>query len=239
MANLIEEINKQYTPEQCITVYKSSGSDYYLETQEIKNGKLCEALPLTEESIARMVDFFSDKQMKSNTISGFIPENMLYLNWSADSKVMCWYNRPMERMMHFRQDLHIPSGLAWQPTVIYLVDNNNLYVYTAKAIKVTSKTPVFMAPYHNVSDNGSVCLGSAKIKKPEKLTYENLMNYWEAMFWGSVFTHHGNEDCANTNINLYWKKSVRKTSVSGNKFDLSILKPYPKTTLEKQIKKII
>ena len=239
MGNILEEINKKYIPVQCITVYRNNSRDYYLETQKIENGRLCEALPLSQDVIDQMVDFFAEKQSQSNNISGFLPSNILYLNWSADSKVMCWYNQPMERMMHFREDLHIPSGLAWQPTVIYLVENNKLYVYTAKAKTVTSKTPVFMAPYHNVSEDGSVCLGSAKIKKPEKLTYENLMNYWEAMFWGSVFTHHGNEDCANININLYWKKSVRKTSVSGNKFDLSILKPYPKTTLEKQIKKII
>ena len=238
MSKILVEINDKYFPVQCITVYKNNAQNYYLETQAIESGKLKEAIPMDADVISDMVEYFSVNQAKETKLSGFIPDNVIYVDWSSHARILCWYNQPMERMMHFREDLHIPSGLAWQPTVVYVVVDNSLYVYCAKVSNVKDKTPLFMAPYHNVSDNGSVCLGSAKIKKPEKNTFENVMNYWEQMFWGSVFTHHGNENCANTNINLYWKKSVRKTSAPGNRFDNSILKPYPKTTLLNMINKI-
>jgi PRTRC genetic system protein B len=50
----------------------------------------------------------------------------------------------------------------------------------------TPDTPMYVAPYWNVSDNGSVCLGSTK--SPREASVKSLPR-WEASFFESEFTH--------------------------------------------------
>lgn len=184
---------KTYQPEVAVVVYKSKTSDeYYLESHDVnENGTLREGKPLKEETIAGMVGVFFDERKNRIRVSGFLPDNVLMFDAMAGGQYqMMWY-RPAEiRVMHFASQLKIKTGKYWVPPMLYVVNRGHLYVFALKKnARPELKTALFRAPFHNVNDNGDVCLGSAKVKKPGTNTYETLMKYWEDLFWLSEFSH--------------------------------------------------
>jgi len=223
--NLTGEINKVYEPIQSLVIYKSKGNDYYIESHKIytngENKVFGAGSPLTEEEISNMVEYFKERTQRENSIKGEIPENLLYANWQADNKTLMWYNPGQLRPMFFTKDLAIPNGQAWQPGLIYVVTNKSLDVYAYLGTKrPTAKTILYQAPYHNVSNDGSVCLGSASISKPKELTYSSVIMNYELLFWASEFSHlAGSENPIKGNLNTFWKEAIR----TKKGFDASVL----------------
>jgi len=225
----------KFRPVQLVTVYQNDNKEYYLESSEISNGKVGQASPLTEEVLSDIVKYFTSIRQDEDTIKGNIPDNVIFCDWSVENKVLAWYNKPMTRGMYFTSDLHIPSGTANQPTVLYIVRNKDMYVFVVKTSKVGLKSPLFIAPYHNCCTSGSVCLGSASVRKPAKPTFMNIMEYWEKKFWNSEFSHlNGDDKLCKVNINLYWKNAIKKKLA----FDSSILIASKYKTFEAALKSI-
>lgn len=235
--SIISDLENKFEPVQLITVYQDSNRRYYIESSEINKGKLGEASPLKEDVLSEIVDYFSNLKKDEDTIRGIIPETVLYCEWTIESKVLVWYDKPMPRHMYFTENLKIPSGVANQPTIIYVASNNELYVYVAKTSKVTGKTPLFMAPFHNTGNGGSVCLGSSSVRRPAKPTFVNMIEYWEKKFWNSEFSHlAGNEVLMKGNINLFWKDMIKKKLA----FDHSVLIPSKKyKTFDHLLKQVL
>ena len=233
MNSLTEQLQATYNPKMAIVVYhKQLGEEYYLESHEIENGRMGAGKPLDERTIRDLVKYFADDYATREEIRGAIPKQLLYCEWNPTRKVMVWYNEPQERMMHFTGDLHIGSGTAMQPGLIYVKINNSLKVYATKAKgRPSEKEKLYIPPYHNCSSDGSVCLGSARVAKP-KPTYEGYIAYHEQMFWGSEFSHLAARNSnMKDNINLYWKRAIKSKTA----FDTSLLVP-TKLTLDKLIK---
>lgn len=182
-----------YQPQVAIVVYKSGvGDDFYLESHNInESGGLTEGKPLKEETINGMVDVFFDEKKNRIKITGFIPENILSFDTLPGGQYQMIWHRPAEiRVMHFAPHLKLKTGKVWVPAMLYVVVKKNLWVYALKRSgRPEFKTALFRAPFHNVSDEGLVCLGSAHVKKPSVNTYESLVKYWEDLFWLSEFTH--------------------------------------------------
>lgn len=218
--NLTDKINGSFKPELAVIVYKWN-SEYYLESHEIKEGVMGAGLPMKEECIQDMVEFFKGKERKEALISGPVPETLLFCKWGLETKTIVWFNPPRIRKMSFTKELSIQNGNAWQPSLVYVLEDGELTVYamTCKG-RPSDKEQLFRAPYHNVSDDGSVCLGSAKTTKPKEITYTNLIDYYEKLFWQSEFSHlAGNDTPVKGNVNTYWKAAIK----SGAKFDNKIL----------------
>ncbi len=232
--SVIQEITNKFEPVQILTVFKDKNRNYYIEATPIDNGRAQASKPLTEDTIIEVVEYFSNLRREADSINGKIPSNLLYSHWTPENKVLVWYNAEQERTMHFTPSLHISSGSAQQPTLVYIMENDDLYVFAAKKNRIQLDTQVFIAPYHNCSDNGVVCLGSAKLNKPQKPTYENMMEYWEKKFWMTEFSHLNSEKVAKVNINIYWKDAIKKQSG----FDYSILLPNKHKTVMDNLKNI-
>ncbi len=215
MNDLTEKILKEYQPRLAIVAYTptvDSWNECYLESHEInKQGQLCEGKPLKQDTIQAMLDVFFDERQNRSDFKGLIPENVLKFEILPGGNYhMIWYRPEEKRYIHFAKDLHLKSGMAWMPAMIYSVDSNNLDVFALNSSeRPTETTRLFYAPFHNVSSNGSVCLGSAKVKKPSNKTFSNVIKYWEDMFWMSEFTHLAHsKNPTKTNLNTIWKKMV-------------------------------
>lgn len=220
MNQITENLLKTFKPRLAIIVYTPEADTWretYLESHEIDAaGQLLEGKPLKQETMDGIVDVFFDERKQRVQFGGLIPENMLRFELMPGGKYnMIWYRPAEKRQIYFSEALHIPSGKAWVPSLIYKVDAGDLYVYalTRETGRPTQKEKLYQSPFHNVSDNGSVCLGSARIKKPVENTYTSIIKYWEDLFWLSEFTHlAGQKNPTKTNLNNIWKKLVGKNT---------------------------
>lgn len=220
MTGIVKMITGKYNPLQAIIVYGFDGS-YYLESRPIKEGIMGEAAPLQKETIADIVEYFAKENKRETTIKGAIPSNLLFCEWNESNKVLVWFNTPQKRFMHFVPKLEIQKGEAWQPALIYVLRNGELSLFaTSPTIRPNEETILYQAPYHNVFNDGRVCLGSSSVKKPKESTYANWIAHYEHLFWGSEFSHlAGNESPIIGNLNSYWKAAIK----SKKPFDYSVL----------------
>lgn len=213
-----EALTKKYKPMLVIAVYKGEGGysndkSYYLESHNFnERGQLLEGKPLKQQTISEIVDVFFDERQNQVKITGLIPDNLLLFEIAHGGKYdMIWYRPEEKRQLFFADGLHIPSGLAWVPALLYRVQGNSLEVYALPDnTRPVPATKLFHAPFHNVSE-GSVCLGSAAVKKPDKKTFHTIMKYWEDLFWLSEFSHlAASVNPTRSNLSLLWKQLIGK-----------------------------
>jgi PRTRC genetic system protein B len=226
MRRLKEDLGNLFKPSMALIVYANDERRYYIESRRIsKKGTLGAGAPLSHSTIKELLKYYNDIYIKKNkeesvSIGGIIPDNVLYFNSGSENK-MIWFRPAETRRMYFVEDLNIPDGEANVPAMIYIQYGKNLKVF---ALDTDSKpaldTELFIPPYHNCSQDGSVCLGSAETRIPKNMTFDNLMEYWERLFWGSKFSHQNNDKSVLGNINLIWKDQIINPD---KKFDANLL----------------
>jgi PRTRC genetic system protein B len=89
-------------------------------------------------------------------------------------------------------ELEALSGKIFpQPALLFRVNHGALSIRALKDNgRPTAKTPLYRAPYWNVSDRGDVCLGSTRV--PDELSIDTLAR-WEASFFESEFSHQNGQ----------------------------------------------
>lgn len=213
-------------PKRLITIYHDSenGSEFYLESHSIVKGKVMEGKPLSRGMLDRLVKAIKPSK-GHNSFRGFeglIPSNVLHYSFD-DSKVkLIWVAAAGKRQLFFSDALQIPDGEASLPPLLFSVNDRDLEVFALTSEKVTLESPLFVAPFHNTSDCGEVCIGTAK--RPSKdLSAEALMKGWENTFFNSRFSHANGTiaDKLKTNLNVLWADLIK----SGNLFPIDILVP--------------
>lgn len=204
-------LKKNFNPSLAIMVYDGGDNDYYLESHNIdENGQILEGKPLLQETIEGMVNVFFDDQRHRADVQGMFPPNLISFSLKRDGSYnMIWYNPAMVRVLHFAPSLKLPTEQVWVPATLYKVDNKSLYVYSIVGEeRPTETTGIFKPPFHNISDDGRVCLGNAQVAKPKENNYENLMKYWEDLFWLSEFTHINGGNKTKSDMGELWKKMI-------------------------------
>ena len=201
-----------------IAYYSQDGGQYFLELRKIgESGRMGEGRPVTYEFMNELTRNYSETQ--GGTPHGIIPANLLYGDTRKGSEKYIWYNPPQKRMMYFTKSLGIANAEYHLPGVVYVAKEGGLDVYACKDSAPTEKTELFEAPFFNVS-RASVCLGSAKIEKPDNPTYNQLLEYWEKKFWLTEFSHLGRYgNPTKSNLVLVTKAAQNAP------FDLDELKP--------------
>lgn len=75
------------------------------------------------------------------------------------------------------------------PPLLFKVTGSNLWIWALGANqRPTEKSPLYLAPYWNCYDNGSVCTGSIKIPGETSVT---AIEGWVQSLFRSEFTHGG------------------------------------------------
>jgi PRTRC genetic system protein B len=191
MNKLTKEITRSMHPTAALIAYSSENDygrkDYYLELRNIgKDGLMGAGKPVSLRFIQSLSENFS---VKSATIPhGEIPKGMLYAD-SREEKYL-WHRPPCRKYMFFKKDLNIPNGTYCIPGLVWMVKRESLYLFAYTAKRLTVSAQLYSAPFFNVNaDSGSVCLGNAKLKKPENLNFLNFLKFWEDKFFLSEFAH--------------------------------------------------
>ena len=232
-----DELMKSYTPVLSVVVYKSNDyyANYYLEGHTITDdGKIMEGRPLMQETMQGIVDVFFDENQNKQKFSGLFPDNMLSFKALPRGKYkMVWYRPAEKRVMYFKQELKMPSEQTWIPAMLYVTDGLGLDVFALSGnSRPNEATKLYRPPFWNVNDSGDVCLGNARVNRPQVKTYENLMKYWEDLFWLSEFTHTNGDKLIKSDAKKVWKQLL--TSKCTLKFPSKELIPL-KITLKKFI----
>lgn len=193
MPGILNSYTEVFKPRLAIIGYEGNQQrtqEWYFESHPIENGKMLEGRPLQQETLHAVMGLMYDKKRAEMNIHKFIPQNLIY----ADVKdggdfTLVWYRPEERRAMFFAHQQELKNGVAWVPAMIYCANRKQLRVYAIdKDDYPTEETRLFQAPYYNTGGSGLVCLGSAKAQKPQLPSYENMMAYYEALFWGSEFS---------------------------------------------------
>jgi len=214
MNKVSEQLNGSFVPFMAMIAYKSH-DDFYLESHPInKDGQMLEGRPLKVKTLEAIANSIFDNNAGKVRLSGYIPENLLKGESEGSGEYsLVWYRKEEQRTIHFSSSLEMDSGLAYVPATVYSATKSGLKVFALKSNKrPTEDTQLYRAPYYNVTTE-SVCLGNAKVKKPDILSFSNIMKYWEDMFWLSEFSAmHGGNFCK-SNGNLVWKRMIQNPSL--------------------------
>lgn len=223
MNQLTERLSESVSPQMAIIVYSNNGKDIYLEQRDIENGRMCEGRPLTKKCITEIIQALAEDSKDIEIgYHGVIPKTLLYADTTTGSKKLVWYNPPQERMMYFTQNMGIPDGKVKLPGVVFIVDNGKMKCYAFKG--KSPKDALYLAPFFNVSSE-YVCLGSAKTQKPRNLTFQEEIDYWEKLFWGSEFSHMLGNNPIDGNLATITKNCIK----TGEPFPTKVLKKHDKS----------
>lgn len=225
MNKITTQITAMMQPKAALIAYRgdeNNRENYFLELRTINdNGKMSEGMPVTYDFMNSIAENFSE--VHNGTPFGMIPSNLLYADSRKGHEKYIWHNPPQRRMMYFKQSLNVESAQYNLPGVIYVATNDRLEIYAYKGDKPKEDTELFAAPFFNVTV-ASICLGSAKLKKPTNPTYADLLEYWEKRFWLTEFTHlGGGSNPTKSNLVLVTK------AAHDAPFNLEELKPLNKT----------
>lgn len=221
MSNVIKQLSEVYQPFAAIIAYKAdkekySEDVYYLEKRNIRNGKMGAGKPLTQKMLVTLIHSVQTSTAQLDLgMYGAIPNNILYCDTRIDHDRLVWYHGPEERFAYFSKGLNIPNGKMKVPGLLYVVHGNTLSMYAFKGKKPTGT--LYRAPFMNTTTN--VCLGNAKVKKPDERTFANVIAYWEKMFWLSEFSHLSGDNPIKGNLAVLTKQLIK----TGEEFPVDVL----------------
>lgn len=137
--------------------------------------------PITKEALFTVLQSLGEKFALA---ADLIPENLL----SYSVRHQLWWVPAGNRQVFFDcKELGKRGAIVPHPPLVFLVLKGQYWVFALKESKrPTAQTQLFYGPYFNLSDEGSVCMGSAKM--PTKLTPEYITEMEDA-FFNSSFTH--------------------------------------------------
>ena len=195
---------KLYKPSQAIIVHRS-GNDYYLESCKINDDLSFGAShPLMKQTIIDIMETMSVSVTDRLQFKGAIPKNIITVRNTPGDTLIAWITKPQKVKMYFTKSVGLEDMIAPVSAMLWVAKNNSLRVFALKSnrINLKSKDALFIAPFPNVSGNGSVCWGSGKWPKGSEY-YEDFIKQIELGFWESRFSHNMKNDLTKSKTDLH------------------------------------
>jgi len=223
MKNVSQTFNQQYLPVKALLIYQSveqesenyerQPTEVYVESYDIgKQGNPINAHPLSvKEMIALSELLQATQELKNNFLQckGVLPTKLIYVN-TQNNGYAVWHTPPQEVSLFFTDSLGIPSGKAKIPAMLWKATKESVQVFAIKGkAKPTAKTPLYYAPFFNLSQDGRVCMGTVNINIDRQTCLEDFMTQWESYFFNSYFTHTlGNHRHCKGNLIQLWQEQA-------------------------------
>ena len=205
MNNLTQQFSTMLTPEMAIIVYGDKDrTNIYLERRDITNGAMGAGIPLTEDCIKDIAELTLNRARKE--LHGIIPKNLLYADGRKGYEKFVWYEKPQKKMHYFTKELGIPNAELSTPALLYIADRDMLSLYAFCGDYPDNQ--LYHAPFFNVSDT-FVCLGNARLPEIEEMTYQNIIDHWEKLFWQTEFSHINGTNPVKSNLVLLTKELIK------------------------------
>ncbi len=193
--DVTEDFENLYHPKSALVFYESDDklSDMYVEYFDMdEDGSPINAHPLTTNEakyLAKRLKIQNCREKEFLKPQGIISSNILLIDNSENAKVI-WYTEFSERELYFSKDLEIPNGTAKVPSLIWCADKLHLKIFAVDYNqRPTEETSLYHAPFFNIYDNGSVCMGNVDTKIKKSASLEEFTATWERFFFNSYFSH--------------------------------------------------
>jgi PRTRC genetic system protein B len=168
-----------------LMIYRTNdGRAAYVTHHNVANGQLGPATPLTGDFIKEL-----SEQLRKKIKMEVLPANVL----ARTQDCIVWWTPAQSRRMYFTniegEKVEGLSGHSYpQPALVWMARNgDDLSIRAlASSARPAEDTPLYVAPYWNVSDDGGVCLGDSPT--PDTATTHNL-DEWVSGFFKSKFSH--------------------------------------------------
>ena len=217
MKDITENFGTLYQPISALVFYQNNykTQNTFVEHFDMdKDGNPINAHPLTEreaKALAKSLVVDSNKEKNHDFLKpkSILPTNILHINSGENASVL-WFTPSMKRQMFFTENLQIPNGTAEIPAILWFAGKRSLKVFAlANNRRPTEETPLFYAPFFNVYENGSVCMGTVDVDIRNSSSLEEFTEKWENYFFNSYFSHLMSEhNPINGNCVNLWKSLV-------------------------------
>ena len=129
----------------------------------------------------------------------------------------------MQTTLLFKAQLNLESGKASVPALLWKATPDKLVIFALNGKKrPDSHTLLYHAPFFNVHEDASVCMGDVRIDFAPDATLQGFMAGWQDHFFNSYFSHMiASQSPVKINIIDLWKKLIN----TGKPFPLNVLKP--------------
>ncbi|WEK36150.1 MAG: PRTRC system protein B [Candidatus Pseudobacter hemicellulosilyticus] len=141
------------------------------------------------QRILKALDTSTGKKTAYLMPQGLLSPSVLHLRLSGQGRAI-WYTAAQPRQLHFLEALGIPSGIAKVPPMLWCANRTTLNVFALSTTdRPEESTPLFHAPFFNLSLDGRVCLGNVLVDINTSATLEEFTTAWERYFFCSFFSH--------------------------------------------------
>ncbi|ATN06698.1 MULTISPECIES: PRTRC system protein B [Chryseobacterium] len=231
MKDITHHFGTLYHPVSALIIYQANeddNGDTYVEHFDMdKNGNPINAHPLSEREAKILAKSLNTEKEKSKAFlkpESILPTHVLYINPTEKGSVI-WYTKAKKVKLFFTESLEIPNGVAHTPPMLWMASKQHLTVFALTSDKrPTEKTVLFHAPFFNVYENGSVCMGTVGVDIKNSASVEEFIQAWESYFFNSRFSHL-NHNPTNSNCVNMWKELIN----TDKSFPKEILKITNKT----------
>lgn len=188
-----------------------------------EDGSIAAGTPITQENIHRFAELLESKKEKLKQLewAELIPNNVLYCN--AKQRRVIFYTEPKMQLLNFAEHLPIKTAEYPIPYLVWHVTNRTLDLYATIHKPTSEDTQLFQAPFLNISGNGDVCMGTAKLDNCE--TFEEIIEDAQHKFFNSNFTHTNEDTLAKRSIVDIYAEQLQTKAKS---FDFTLLQPTTK-----------
>lgn len=195
-------------PVMSLIVYHSESSSYVEEhaIRELQDNKFTfgPGKPARVKLLGKLLEEIKGIDKSKYEFKNFIPSNVVRFNLKDQSLNLMWLFKKSVRELTFSETNQIQNKRKIIPNLIFQIKNGELYVYAYKLDRGL-KTKIYYAPFHNIYNDGKVCMGNAKIDWNIS-DLEELIIHIEKMFFNSKFTHLNHSNFKN-NINVIWDRN--------------------------------
>jgi PRTRC genetic system protein B len=151
-------------------------------TQQSAAPTLGPAQPLTVAFVESLV-----RSLGGGAAAEVFPENIL----AKSDRMIAWWTPAQRRQMFYQHSegkaADLNGRIFPQPPLVWRVADGQLRIRALTENKrPDAKTKLTVAPYWNLSDNGTVCTGS--MRRPGSASVAAISD-WERGFYESAFTH--------------------------------------------------
>lgn len=126
---------------------------------------------------------------------GLLNKNILFINSDPNNAIVVWVESACKRVVNFKEDdLRKEYNV---PATIFIMQNNDLYVYLLKKKDVASismGTVLYQSHYFNVYGTGILCVGTGYKPNVDHLGLNELIQKQSLNFWTDSYFTHPNHD---------------------------------------------
>jgi PRTRC genetic system protein B len=180
--------NITVTLQSALLIYGDNSGKFFVTRHDVINGNdkqppaLGPAQALTSTFLKHLAEGFG----RMNEVA-VLPENIV----ANGDQLLAWWTPAAKRLMFFKESndhlAHLNGRMFPHPALLFVAYRHSLHVRALQENRrPTAETPLFVAPYWNVSDDGVICQGSMRSPDNNDVASHEI---WQRAFFESAFTH--------------------------------------------------